>query len=302
MLQNMTIRARLIAATAIALTGLVLLSGFNVYSGRANVAALQDVYERDVRTLVQLQRIDNLLREVRFRVAGVLLDTLPVPGSLNHLREARAELAKAWADVQPGLASSAAPEEKALADELRSGWGTTEKVLGKIEGAYSAKNNAQLTEALENDWPALHKAFTKPLAALIPLSEASARTTFESARSGALRLNALALGLAAAVLAALCGVMLWTYRTVSASLAQAGQAVQAIASGDLTRDIAAHSRDEVGQLLDHLQSMQVALRKLIGDVRTGVESVTVASREIAQGNADLSARTEQQASNLQQTA
>jgi methyl-accepting chemotaxis protein len=302
MLQNMTIRARLIAATAIALIGLVVLSAFNVYSGRANVAALQDVYERDVRTLVQLQRIDNLLREVRFRVAGVLLDTLPVPGSLNHVREARTELAKAWADVQPGLASGAGPEEKALADELRAGWGATEKVLGKIEGAYAAKNNAQLTEVLENDWPALHKAFTKPLAALIPLSEASARTTFESARGGALRLNAMALVLAAGVLAALCGVMLWTYRAVTASLAQAGSAVRAIAGGDLTHDIAVHSRDEVGQLLEHLQAMQVALRKLIADVRSGVDSVGTASREIAQGNADLSSRTEQQASNLQQTA
>ncbi len=37
-------------------------------------------------------------------------------------------------------------------------------------------------------------------------------------------------------------------------------------------------------------------------VRNAVDSVTTASREIAQGNADLSSRTEQQASSLQQTA
>jgi methyl-accepting chemotaxis protein len=302
MLHSLSIRTRLIAATAIALVGLVVLSGFSFYSGRANVAALKDVYERDVRTLVLLQRIDNTLREVRFRVAGVLLDTLPVPGSLNHVREARADLARLWSEVQPGLAMSVSAEEKALADELRAGWPTVEKVLARIEAAYAAKNNAQLTEVLEQEWPALHKAFTKPLAALIPLSEASARGTYESAQGLGQRLNALALGLSAAVLAALCAVMLWTYRSVTSSLARADAAVRAIAAGDLTQDITVQSRDEVGALLERLQTMQVALRKLIGDVRTGVESVTVASREIAQGNADLSARTEQQASNLQQTA
>jgi methyl-accepting chemotaxis protein len=302
MFRSLSIRTRLIAATAIALVGLVVLSGFGLYSGRANVAALKDVYERDVRTLVLLQRIDNTLREVRFRVAGVLLDTLPVPGSLNHVREARTDLGRLWSEVQPGLAMSISAEEKALADELRAGWPAVEKVLGRIEAAYAAKNNAQLTEVLEQEWPALHKAFTKPLAALIPLSEASARGTYESAQGLGQRLNALALGLSAAVLAALCAVMLWTYRSVTSSLASADAAVRAIAAGDLTQDIAVQSRDEVGALLERLQVMQVALRKLIGDVRTGVESVTVASREIAQGNADLSARTEQQASNLQQTA
>jgi methyl-accepting chemotaxis protein len=41
---------------------------------------------------------------------------------------------------------------------------------------------------------------------------------------------------------------------------------------------------------------------VVGDVRGGVEQLSAASREIALGNADLSARTEQQAANLQQTA
>jgi methyl-accepting chemotaxis protein len=53
------------------------------------------------------------------------------------------------------------------------------------------------------------------------------------------------------------------------------------------------------------QTYQQLLGRIGGtvtEVRQSVESVTTASREIAQGNADLSSRTEQQASNLQQTA
>ncbi|HEU4623025.1 MAG TPA: methyl-accepting chemotaxis protein, partial [Burkholderiaceae bacterium] len=47
---------------------------------------------------------------------------------------------------------------------------------------------------------------------------------------------------------------------------------------------------------------RLALVKVVGTVRSGVDSVATASAQIAQGNSDLSSRTEQQASSLQQTA
>jgi methyl-accepting chemotaxis protein len=47
--------------------------------------------------------------------------------------------------------------------------------------------------------------------------------------------------------------------------------------------------------------MQVGLRELVSTVRLGVDSVAVASSEIASGNLDLSTRTEQQSSSLQAT-
>ncbi|KAI1692148.1 methyl-accepting chemotaxis protein (MCP) signaling domain-containing protein [Ditylenchus destructor] len=48
--------------------------------------------------------------------------------------------------------------------------------------------------------------------------------------------------------------------------------------------------------------MQSALLRLIGDVRGSTDSIGTASAEIATGNMDLSARTEQTASNLQEAA
>src|SRR3546814_13623204 len=48
--------------------------------------------------------------------------------------------------------------------------------------------------------------------------------------------------------------------------------------------------------------MQQSLTKTVSTVRQGVDEITLCSREIFEGNTDLSSRTEQQAASLQQTA
>ncbi|BDT61258.1 hypothetical protein MasN3_47520 [Massilia varians] len=48
--------------------------------------------------------------------------------------------------------------------------------------------------------------------------------------------------------------------------------------------------------------MNASLRNIVGQVRSGTETIATASSEIATGNLDLSARTEQQAGSLEETA
>ncbi|MES2025909.1 MAG: methyl-accepting chemotaxis protein [Pseudomonadota bacterium] len=75
-----------------------------------------------------------------------------------------------------------------------------------------------------------------------------------------------------------------------------------IAGGDLTFDFKVNRHDDMGQLQQALQQMNVNLRSVMGDIRSNVDSITVATREIAAGNMDLSGRTESQASSLEETA
>ena len=75
-----------------------------------------------------------------------------------------------------------------------------------------------------------------------------------------------------------------------------------IASGDLSTDIEVAGNTDAAQVLRSLQALQDELRRSISAIRSGADGVTVAASEIATGNADLSARTEQTASNLQTAA
>jgi len=110
---------------------------------------------------------------------------------------------------------------------------------------------------------------------------------------GACALAAIALGLALAALVT---------RSIVQPVQRSRQLAQAIAQGDLTYALEATGSDEPGQLLQTLGAMQRQLAGIVGEVRRGAEGVATASAEIAHGNSDLSARTEQQASALEETS
>ncbi|NMM13357.1 MAG: HAMP domain-containing protein [Rhodoferax sp.] len=90
--------------------------------------------------------------------------------------------------------------------------------------------------------------------------------------------------------------------SISRGVDTARVAAQRIGEGDLSHPLSAAGKDEIGQLLQALSTMQGNLTSVVSNVRQGSESVATASAEIAQGNHDLSARTEQQASALEETA
>ena len=102
----------------------------------------------------------------------------------------------------------------------------------------------------------------------------------------------------------LINVFLWyTLRQrVIQPLGRALDGARAIAAGDLSAQFSTNAQDEVGQLIRALQQMNCNLVAAIRDVRSNVETMEQSTREIAAGNADLSARTEAQAASLEETA
>jgi methyl-accepting chemotaxis protein len=106
------------------------------------------------------------------------------------------------------------------------------------------------------------------------------------------------------IVAILCGAAFGVFlsRSITRPLMRAVGLAQRVASGDLTADIEVTTHDEVGDLLAALQTMNASLLRTVSEVRAGTESIVTASQQIASGNLDLSARTEQQAASLEETA
>ncbi len=141
--------------------------------------------------------------------------------------------------------------------------------------------------------------------ALARLGEAQRKATEEGqADANAAYASGRNLLLVVAVLAAAAaaGLGWWITGTLTAPAREAVRAARRIAAGDLTQDLQASSRDEMGRILESIQAMQESLRGVVGRVLSNADSVRIASAEIASGSLDLCQRTEQQAGALEETA
>jgi len=111
-------------------------------------------------------------------------------------------------------------------------------------------------------------------------------------------------GLGAIAIALVTAIVLWLslHGNVIAPLDQATSFTRRLAGGDLTSRIDNESDNEMGQLVAALRQTSVNLFSVIGDVRANFDEIRQATGEIANGNMDLSSRTESQASSLEETA
>ena len=155
-------------------------------------------------------------------------------------------------------------------------------VMGKIGSAYETHR-----EAIDK---------------VVAMANQAAQTDETDAANLIASSTTLLMGILAASIAVCLGVSLLIIRSILNPLNEAVRVVKTFASGNLRVQIDARGYDEFAQLLSALQEMQTSLVKLVSTVRSGAEGVAIASAEIAQGNQDLSGRTESQASALEQTA
>ncbi|CDG80863.1 methyl-accepting chemotaxis protein [Janthinobacterium agaricidamnosum] len=81
----------------------------------------------------------------------------------------------------------------------------------------------------------------------------------------------------------------------------AAQVAEKISHNDLSGTVTTHA-DDKGSVLFAMKTMQSNLASTIAEIRHSADTIATASREIASGNMDLSARTEMQASSLEETA
>ncbi len=141
----------------------------------------------------------------------------------------------------------------------------------------------------------VYKAHNDYNLVLAKKAESEANSIVASARWQAVLLAVL-------VAAAVAAIGLLVTRRLIKSLDYAIYISEKVASGDLTEKIDESSKDEFGLLLHALKTMNDSLLNIVGQVRSGTDTITAASSEIAHGNMELSSRTETQASSLEETA
>ena len=232
-----------------------------------NLLLTDDVadHERQVRDIMASRAAMN-------DILAKLKEALANPKALELLEQMRKETAlyKAGQDtiIKHVAAGELAAARTLLAEDLRP-------LLVRLKGATAEQT------ALQNE-----------------ISDAAARDAEATYRNT----SALMWGFGAAALALAALVAWWITRSITRPLGRALDVANTVAAGDLTSRIEVTTRDETGQLLQALKTMNASLANTVGTVRVGTDAIAVAAGQVAVGSQDLSGRTEQQASALEEAA
>ena len=205
--------------------------------------------------------------------------------------------------VQEGIVASAtAPEEKASLDKVLEARKAVLAATAKTWELKGAGDAVATQRYADDEFAPLVTKYLKAQDEFVATLEK--RRDVIRAEATQRRIEYAITGIISSMVLMAAGLFLaWKLvRSITLPLNEAVETIDAIAGGDLTRELQSTRKDEFGHMLRSLSAMSARLRGVVSEVRQGVDSVSSASVEIANGNHDLSARTEQTASNLEETA
>ena len=308
MLNNLSIKSRLVFVIGFLSALLVGIGVMGLASLNATNQSLKTVYEDRLVGLGYLEKISALININQILVAESVAGQLSAfPEDLSVVDKRVVELKKGIAEIdtlwKAYLATKATAEQAKISKEFDA----NRKIYGRTGllpaiAALSGHDFQQAGEILQGPMKEAYPAVRNSALALIKIQRDVGKMEFETSQSRLVTVEVVSIAVIVigVVLAGLIG--LWLIRAISRPLNEAVRIAECVAAGDLTQHIDVRANDETGKLMQAMQAMTASLVNIVGQVRTGTETIAVASREIASGNADLSNRTESQASSLEETA
>eukprot|EP01032_Pedospumella_encystans_P019776 gene19776-22482_t len=304
---------RLALGFAVLLAGMIFNTGFGIYRLQGSADATRAMME------VPLAKERLISEWYRIVFAGIRRTTAIAKSSDTSLApffaEDIANSTKRAQELIKQIEALSTEEDKRLMAELG---GVRKAYVDSRDGINKAKAAGNMDEAavlMEKDYQPAAKGYEAMLQKLLDHQN---KKIDEAAREiDAIAAQSRNLQVVLAVLTAAFSVAFawWLATGITRPMRHAVEMARRVADGDLTgehgngqgsgqggRAAGPYARDETGQLLQALEDMHVSLVRIVSQVRSGTDAITSASSQIASGNLDLSARTEQQASSLEETA
>ena len=252
----------------------------------------------DMRTNVS-DRINSL------RVLTLMTDPADMEPDMARIKAQTTVYQEAQKKLEEKFAIESTAEEKTLLATIKEQEAAAMPAIAKASALWLANDAEAATRVLIKEIRPVQKKWMEALEQLATLEDnlnaqmqTDARTAFDSARVFMIVLGVLAVALG--VVAALV-ITRGLLKQLGGEPDYASTIVGSIAKGDLSIGIRTQSGDN-GSLLAEMKEMRNSLVGIVSQVRVGTETIGMASREIADGNIDLSSRTEMQASALEKTA
>jgi methyl-accepting chemotaxis protein len=297
---KLTVRKKLLSVVGVMVFGMTIVSVFLLAKLDQSIDYSTALYQQDFQNASTVGEIDGLLTRADINILRMI--AIGDPASIATWKQENEERFAKVDKALDTLAANSDTAQVAVVGNLQNAYhrmqaGMKHQVerieAGDIKGGaevnrLEVKDNANQVYSILSDMKRNVKA--------------AAEEKVQANLAAASRARYLSIAIAAFVSLAALVLGLFVVRSVTASLQNALRIADHIANGKLGNEIVSFANDESGQLIDALRKMDQQLCNTVREIKTTTESVTIASREIASGNSDLSARTEQQAGSLEETA
>ncbi len=278
MMQQLTIRTRLLLLVGAMLAACVAIGVTSLYAQQRSVAGLNAVYLdrvvplRDLKLIADLYAV-NIVDATHKARSGML--------SYGQARDdviaARAEIRRIWAAY---TGTSMTDSERQIAANVEGLMAKADGPLDGLERTLDRHSEKRLAAFVINDLYPLIDPLSAGFSQLIELQLGEAKAEYDQAQALYQRNRILNLGLLAALLVGGGLFAMVMLRSISRPLEELKQAAASVAAGDLSRIIECRGRDEITEVQQSIRQMQRNLRDTLQDIQGSATRLASAAEEL----------------------
>lgn len=275
---TLTIKAKLLLGFILAISASLVLTGVDVYSVSKSTNDLAYVYENQMQPTTALQEMDSAIKEVRFRMAGVLLDQMPAAGSRNHIKEVRGKIRENWDSFKKATSENKFSDDaKKQIDKIDRQITLLPEFLDKLDNAYAQDQKSLITQMLEDEWPVFQSGLIKPISLLLPEQQLAVKQTYENGRANGRRLIILAISIFSISFLVLIFFGWIILIRIKQGFEVLKSAFEQIAQGNLRIQTEHSSQDEFGLMAKLLEEMSHRLQTIVASVKSTADKAVLSS-------------------------
>lgn len=270
-------------------------------------SAVHEIGNIDMKKYESAVAMRSALREISIATRNILLftDVNEMNPELNMIESQKQIFAQSLSDLQNIMRSNSTSEGRAALEKVLSNQKVMMDVIdGAVELGKKDKNQEGIAYLINRVRP-VQNTMMDALNDMTQVQNRNSHTAIKDAdatisRASVTLIILTALSIVISIVSSYV-ISRNLMRQLGGEPETAQKIAATIAGGDLTTVASLRSNDTTS-LLASLSVMQTQLSGLVSQIKDAAVSVSLASDEIAQGNLELSSRTEQQAAALQETA
>ncbi|WP_175921572.1 methyl-accepting chemotaxis protein [Burkholderia latens] len=296
-----SIKFRIFSALAACVALMMIIGVFSVFGLSRLSSNLHRAYSGNTLPICELTEIRAIALGMQLQMRRIQAerDLARTRAGVDDIRAQQNRLDTVWNRYYDESITS--DKEREIAERIRGVLPQFRAGVSDVVDAMRGGDHDAIGAAIERLSPAA-RLLRQTLEDDIALNVEQAKSFVDDSESTFRNILWIALGLIGAGMLIAAWASAHLLRHISTPLGKAVRVADSIAGGTLDNRIDIDSHDEFGRLLGALAAMDRQLGTTVRGIKRSAESVAIASHQIASGNTDLSARTEQQAGALEETA